>query len=241
MKFYSSIAPFYEDIFPLNLAQVKFINEALNNSTSVNILDVGCGVGTLIKELSKEHSKLYGIDLDAEMIALAKQRSYKGTPQIKVGNMLQLNKQFTSNQFDAIVCFGNTLVHLPELSDVNEFINQAFSCLKKGGKLLLQIINYDRILDQQIDSLPTIDKDKVNFIRNYEFLKDVDKINFVTKLTIKENNQVVENEQLLIPIKKDKLLTMLKAIGFTCIATFGGFNRSPLKKDSVPLVIEALK
>lgn len=241
MKFYSSIAPFYEDIFPLNLAQVKFINEALNNSTSVKILDVGCGVGTLINELDKTYKSLYGIDLDAEMIDLAKQRTYANNPAIQAGNMLEIDKSFHKKQFDAIICFGNTLVHLPEESDIKTFIKQAYNCLQEGGKLLLQIINYDRILEKGINELPTINNEVVTFIRKYDYLKTEHKINFKTKLIIKENAQNIDNEQLLVPIKSAELVSLLKEVGFEKVNSFGGFNRSRLTIDSIPLVIEAIR
>jgi len=241
MKFYSSIAPFYNNIFPLNLSQVKFINDSFHDTDDLDILDVGCGVGTLIQELDKTYTNITGIDLDSEMIEIAKKRAYLNNPKVKIGNMLELTNQFNSQEFSIITCFGNTLVHLPFESDIHTFISQSFQLLKAGGKLLLQIINYDRIIENKVDSLPTIDNEKVNFIRAYEYLKDINKINFKTKLTIKENNQVIDNAQLLIPIRSSELVTILKEVGFKQVNVFGGFNRSLLTKESLPLVVKASK
>lgn len=48
MEFYTSIADFYREIFPLNPAQVKFILSAFRDPENCDLLDVGCGSGDLI-------------------------------------------------------------------------------------------------------------------------------------------------------------------------------------------------
>ena len=54
-------------------------------------------------------------------------------------------------------CFGNTLVHLQSIELMGKMLKGVFAVLKPGGHFLLQILNYDFILDEQVSELPLID------------------------------------------------------------------------------------
>jgi 2-polyprenyl-3-methyl-5-hydroxy-6-metoxy-1,4-benzoquinol methylase len=47
MAFYKSIADFYDHIFPLNPAQVGFVKSCIPDQGNSELLDVGCGSGSL--------------------------------------------------------------------------------------------------------------------------------------------------------------------------------------------------
>ncbi len=242
MTFYKSIAPFYKLIFPVNLKQIEFIESSIDSISHTNkILDVGCGVGSLVKALDKKFHNVYGIDLDKEMVTFAQKESYLNNPVINVGNMLKLSNLFEDKKFDTIICFGNTLVHLPGNNEIQEFIKQAYENLDTGGKLLLQIINYDKIIDKNIDCLPTIDNDHINFVRDYDYMPKNNQINFKTKLTIKETKQVIKNEQVLNPILPNKLVDIIKVVGFKNIKQYGAFNRCKFTKESIQFILKIEK
>lgn len=241
MKFYSSIAPFYEAIFPLSMAQSNFVNRLFKQKYNAHLLDVGCGVGTLIQELDKDFENIYGFDIDAEMVAMAQSRKFIHDPKIVVANMLDISRIYTHEMLDGVICFGNTLVHLNNFDQVNVFIKGAFEVLNKGGKFVLQIINYDRIIKNMVTNLPTIDNRKINFIRDYEYLPNQNRIKFKTKLLIKENAQLIENEQLLIPIQSQEIIASMAKSGISTIETYGSFNFDRFTDDSYPLIIVATK
>ena len=152
--------------------------------------------------------------------------------------MMEIKSQFGPDAFDAIICFGNTLVHLENISEILDFFMQTKTILKEGGKFLLQIINFDRILDQNIDSLPTLENDHIKFVRNYHYLKDRHLIEFKTILTIKSTNQVFLNNIPLFPIRQSEIENVLLEAGFKTIQFFGNFNSDPLLPESIPMVIE---
>ncbi len=70
MKFYQSIADYYEQIFPLNKAQITFAEESLHGSKQSRLLDIGCGTGSLSIALSEFSEIVTAIDLDESMIKL---------------------------------------------------------------------------------------------------------------------------------------------------------------------------
>jgi len=72
MKFYSSIAHIYDLIFPLSPLQVSFVNDSFIDKRNIDLLDVGCGTGSLTLAIANNYKSIIGIDLDNEMLSLAK-------------------------------------------------------------------------------------------------------------------------------------------------------------------------
>lgn len=241
MDFYQSISKYYQYIFPLNKMQLDFIGKSHPQAKDqLSILDIGCASGDLSLELAKTYQKVIGIDLDKGMIdqAITKGKNYKNL-EFHLQNMLELDTAFESNSFDIIACFGNTLVHLNSDDEVLQFFRNAKAVLKKDGKLLFQIINYDRIIDQKIDHLPTIENDVIKFERNYKYHPSLGKVDFETILSIKENKNSIQNCIALLALRKSKVEELLQKAGFTNISFFGNFKRENLTENSMPLIVEA--
>lgn len=238
MNFYQSIAEYYEQIFPLNTTQIDFVAKCFENDCRYSVLDIGCGTGSLSIELTKLFSKVSAIDLDEAMLEKAIKKNDKGIHFQKL-NMLDIEEEFGLHSFDAVVCFGNTLVHLNGSGEVLDFFNQARRVLKKNGRLLFQIINYDRIIDQNIKSLPTIENDNIQFVRNYHYNLPKNKIGFETILTIKISGAQIKNHIPLYPIRKQEVADLLEKAGFQQINFWGNFKYSSLRTESIPLICSA--
>lgn len=240
MNFYQSIAPYYHHIFKINQDQVHFVQQKIIDKSSY-LLDVGCGIGTLSFELSHYYTQITGIDLDAEMIqyALNQQDRKLNSLQFHQLSMLELNQKFDKNSFDGIICFGNTLVHLNSLDQVMDFLKQAKSILKSDGKLLIQLVNYDRILSKQIKELPLIENDEILFERKYHYNTETNSIDFNTLLTVKSTHQQIKNSVVLLPILKSALEQLLKKAGFQNSNFFGNFKGEMYDLDSPALIVEA--
>ena len=241
MDFYQSIANYYHHIFPLNKLQVEFIQKSHHESPNqLSLLDIGCAIGDLSLELANNYKSVTAIDLDEEMINTAIEKAKDKTNlEFRDENMLHIDDAFGESSFNVIACFGNTLVHLESEEMVGVFFEKAKAALKPNGKLLFQIINYDRIIDQDIRSLPTIENDTIKFERNYEYLKEQNKVNFETILSIKESIDQIKNCIPLLAIRKSSIEILLQNAGFTDIQFFGNFKRDQLTENSMPLIVEA--
>lgn len=234
MSFYQSIHKHYDEIFPLNGQQTVFVNDEL--SAGSQLLDIGCGTGNLAISLAKEGLSVKAIDMDESMIHVAKQKNQDNNPSFRVMNMLNIASEFKFEQFDGILCFGNTIAHLTNNALIEHFLNSVFSILKPGGKFILQILNYESILEKRLKNLPLIENNNIRFERLYEYT-DNGLINFRTNLTIKENGETKHNELTLNPLGKTELEKMLKETGFKQIRFFGNFKKDKLSNKSLPLVM----
>lgn len=229
-KFYNTIKKQYDYIFPLNQKQVEFVEGEFSNYDN-RLIEIGCANGKLTNAL-KEYN-IRGIDLEQSFIDIAKQR-YSG---IQFDALNMLNVDTLNEKFDGIICFGNTLVHL-KIKEIEVFINKCYSILNSKGKLLIQILNYDNILDNEINKLPLIDNEHIKFERSYEF---GDRLKFVTVLTVKKQNEQINNAIYLTPIRKVQLENMLVSAGFKDIKFYGSFTKNLLKEDSLPLVLSCTR
>lgn len=109
----------------------KRVVEKANNLNSKNILDVGCGTGTILSQLSKnECICLSGIDLSEEMIKIAKQR-LSNKIELKVGDSEQL--PWGNRTFDAVIC-TDSFHHYPEPEKV---LSEMKRVLKPNGHLII--------------------------------------------------------------------------------------------------------
>lgn len=238
MKFYKSIVEYYHHIFPLSLTQIDFVNDSFPERKE--ILDIGCGTGNLTFELSKQFQSIVGIDLDEAMIAKAKSLYSNSNLDYQALNMLNIESAFGGNSFDGIISFGNTLVHLDSEIRVLNFFRKCKSVLRENGKILFQIINYDRILDQKINALATIDNDYIRFERNYFYNSQSSLINFNTILTIKDSDEKIENTIPLFPLRKSQIELLLKEAGFIDIEYFRDFKGDKYSTESTPLIVKAV-
>jgi glycine/sarcosine N-methyltransferase len=235
-EFYTSISEFYSEIFPYNPAQLEFVRRNFRDLAEKQILDIGCATGELAFKLAESGANVTGIDLNKDLLSKAFQRKLATNPEFREGDMLELEKNFPAASFDGVLCFGNTLVHLPSIELVGQVIKSVFKILKPGGKFLLQILNYDYIAGEKVSSLPVIDTEDFTFIRKYEFEKDNPLFRFKTDLILKRNYQLISNETWLLALKSMDLKKLLKKVGFTETEFYSDFKGTPLGGKHLPLV-----
>jgi SAM-dependent methyltransferase len=240
MRFYQSIAEYYHHIFPLSLAQRDFVINSFPGRKNEDVLDIGCGTGNLTFELSRKFKLMVGLDLDEAMIAKAKSQYSNSNLEYRALDMLEIGNAYGENSFDGIISFGNTLVHLDSEFTILNFFKKCKFVLREKGKFIFQIINYDRILDQKISALATIENKHITFKRKYSFNALTNLIDFNTLLTIKENGRKIENTISLLPLRKSNIEKLLKEAGFADIEYFGNFNGNIHSPESVPLIVKAV-
>lgn len=105
--------------------------EKVDKFNCKNVLDIGCGTGTILSLLSiNENICLSGVDLSEEMINIAKQR-LKGSIELKIGDSEKL--PWEDDTFDAILC-TDSFHHYPEPEKV---LNEMARVLKANGNLII--------------------------------------------------------------------------------------------------------
>ena len=234
--FYNSIAAQYDEIFPFKPQQFKFVLDLAGNPGQKELLDIGCGTGSLSIELGKKFKSVIGIDLDEAMLEKAQSKA-EGNVRFEQLDMLKILERFGKSAFDTILCFGNTLVHLESDEAIASFLDQSRKLLRPGGQLLIQIINYDRIFEQNLKGLPSIKTENLVFTRKYNYDKNSTHIDFQTILQFTASGTEVVNHVDLYPIRKKELSGLIKKAGFRNLEYYGNFKGEAFSSESQPLII----
>lgn len=240
MEFYQQISKYYDLIFPAGDEQVKFLKEVAGNPPKA-ILDVACGTGEYSVGLAEQGYQVTAVDRDAKMLEGLKEKvKAKGCAlDYLEADMSDMDKKLSS-KFNLVFCIGNSLVHLENMQQIKEFLKKARNMLENDGSLVLQIINFDRIILREIKSLPTIENKTagLSFERIYDYQKQNNAILFKTKLNVEGSS--FENQVSLYPLRQDELTEALYEAGFKKMKLFGDFNGNEFDKyNSFMLVLWA--
>ena len=237
MNFYSTIAAHYDAIFPFNDQQLKFIVAHVPVKATTRLIEIGSGRGVLTNACAQKGYQVTGLELDSSMVALS-QIQY---PQVTFHceNMLNIKRLFRTKSTDAMVCFGNTIVHLPTTDEMLIFLKAAYETLSENGKLLLQFINYDRIIDQNIKALPTVKTDDISFVRDYELVSNT-KLLFKSTLTVHADRTSTQGIQALFPLRRDTFESLAQEAGFTCKA-YSNFKSEDWSEDGMQSIFVCRK
>ena len=156
---YALIAENYEKIFPLKEPMKKFTLE--NVTADTKALDIGCATGALLEGIHKHIS--YGVGLEPSTHLLEKARA-KNLHQIRwtQGIMQELADNLKEEpKFNLVTIFGNTLVHLSSLSEVEKDFISLSKIIALKAKLY-PILNYHKILIEKPAELEPIYFDNYN-------------------------------------------------------------------------------
>jgi len=250
MEFYSDFSKNYDKIFPLNDKKLELIDNTFKNlkekREDIKLLDVGCGTGNYSIALAKKGYQLKAFDIDAEMISLAESKMKESRVNIdfyRLG-MMHIKEKFNSSSFDGIYIIGNVLVHLSQ-TKINKFLKLAADILNDNGKIFIQIVNYHRILEMDLNGLPTIysQDNLVRFERDYRYQEQENIIYFITRLIDHFEDKILsENKIELYPLCKDELEEYLTEAGFEIKNIYGSPNGDQYREiKSIPLIMTAEK
>lgn len=113
-------------------AWVELLRSALPFSKG-QILDIGCGTGSLSVVLAEFGNNVTGIDFSPEMIALAEVKAKTARQAVQFHIMDAAYPQIPPHQFDIIIC-RHVLWALP---DIHQVLQRWSQLLRPGGRILL--------------------------------------------------------------------------------------------------------
>ncbi|MDT3695020.1 MAG: methyltransferase domain-containing protein [Ignavibacterium sp.] len=241
--FYSSASVYYDKMIDFNSALqkrktllVNFIDDKIKQAA-----DIGCGTGVDSISLAQTGLCVTAFDPSIEMINSAKENCKKTNAQIQFFNYSAANipKSFF-NKFDLIVSLGNTIANINP-DQLEKSFGKFYKMLKADGRILIQVLNYEKILKGKERIVNITKKDNEYFIRFYDFGN-----NDLTFNILKFNADKTLDKELIstkiFPYKSKELKQLFKKTGFNKIQLFGGLDKSLFdSRVSNDLVIYAEK
>ena len=235
MGFYQELSRHYDEIFPARESEAAFVRQLLAGKK--RLLDIGCGTGNKTAMLKTDPTEnVTGIDADPAMVETARRNHGNAGISFLSLDMRDMISVFSPGSFDSAVCLGNTLAHLTNPDELLELFRQVRTILEPDGVFVAQMINYNRIRTNQVDSLPVIETPNLVFTRRYEWRGG--DMHFICTLRLKDGEEH-HFDTILRPVLKAVLDGNLEEAGFGMIEYYGSFAGEPYDTDSYHTIFRA--
>jgi SAM-dependent methyltransferase len=239
MIFYDSLAQVYDELFPLNPATVAFIAQPPRKDSLA--VDLGCATGSHSLALAKGSWRVVGLEPAEGMLAEARKQAAELGLEKRVlfrqAGMLEMSANVQAGSAALVLCIGNTLPHLRDDHELALFFKEAAQALEAGGRLILQTLNYQKILAEKPMKLPDLRLGDKVFTRRYRYRSD-GAIDFMTSFGPKTAGERPENSVRLYPFTPGAIVAAADRQGFAprgiyASWTEGGFD--PQASDTLVL------
>lgn len=259
-EFYDELSEDYADMIGFSeriKTEGKVFEKIIFDYKISKCLDAGCGVGFHSIILSSLGVDVLGIDISREMIEKARKlaKDFNSNAKFEVLDFSQIKDKY-KEEFELILCLGNTLPHLLNEKDLLVALRNFYIALKTGGTLIIQILNYDRIIENEERIVSIRETSEKIFIRFYDFEPTIigspslrvfeirrDFLKFNILIVDKTKNYSYKLITTRIkPIKSDELCKKLQMVGFKNVQIFENILKEKFDlKNSTNLVAFASK
>jgi SAM-dependent methyltransferase len=223
---------FYADIYDYlvfnNMKDEYEVGEIMNKtsaSSQSKILDIGCGTGHHVSELSGRNIDVIGIDISPSMIKKAKENYPDYKFQVQDATNSQI---FAPDTFTHVLCMYFTIYYIQNKA---QFFENCYNWLMPGGYLIVHLVdrkNFDPILPPgnpllyvspqkyAKDRITTTKVKFTDFAYNANF--ELDEQNNIAKFTEKFKNdkdgKVRKQEHIMYMPDLNEIVDEIQGTGF---------------------------
>lgn len=211
------------------------------------IIDAGCGTGHQVAALCQRTYRVVGVDQSEEMLSIAREHADElgVKPRLVTGNYADLHARIGGGH-DGLYCLGNALAAAGSRDAVRQAISQFSVCLRVGGRLFIQILNFEPMRRDvpcvRGPRITVVDGQEFISVRQFCFVQDVAR---VTNITLyKEGETWCQRAHCgtLYPAGLAELRDWLKQSSLRIDDLWGNYNRDSFDVDrSVDLIVVATR
>ena len=199
-------------------------------------LDLGCGTGADSITLSKLGLKVDSYDHSFEMITKARSNARHHGVKINFSKKNLADVNLREGKYDLIVSLGNTLANLSS-NELEILFSKLKEAIKRNGRILIQIINYEKLPKSGNHILRKFENNKISIIRKYE-LSD-NEINFIIEINDKKNNLMKSLTTQIFPHSVE-FLSQLAEQNNLNYETFGNLQKELYSKEKSENIVMVL-
>ena len=229
--FYDALATDYDrmtDFGKRFVAEKPFFNLLVERYRIKSAIDAGAGSGFHSLLLSQLGVAVTAVDVSAKMLSALEEHAADMNVEIaSVQSSFQDLSRHVSQKVDALFCLGNTLPHLQGQQELEESLRSFRALLRPGGLLVIQLLNYQRVLAQRQRVLSVKEEGDAIYVRFYEYSDPLVRFN-VLKLTRTSGGWRSGIRTVsLRPWQSEDLVLSLERVGFQETKLFGAISLEP--------------
>ena len=212
---YHNFAYYYNKLIPLDfyLQYQELINKY---GVFSNVLDLGCGSGTLCFLLKNDFNEVFGLDLSQEMLMIAQDENMKAKKGVHFINQDFNDLQLNENSYDLIVSTLDSLNYI-ETASFKKVVEKVSSSLVVDGFFIFDVITKfysDEIVNDhyQSEAFAEFEYDwSVNKVAN-SIIKHELTISDYQDCYYETHYQYIHNEKLIIEQLASNNLEVIETI-----------------------------
>lgn len=136
---YDFLTPFYDLLSKAFTPEASFRNDLIEKASitdKANILDIGCGTGTLLIMIKRKYPDVIvkGLDGDERILRIAKKKAKRSGSKINFIQGLSFHLPDESNSFDQVFC--TMMFHHLTTENKLRTLKEIYRVLKPKGELL---------------------------------------------------------------------------------------------------------
>ena len=241
--FYDELASDYDNMisFEKTVENKKKLLKNFLTSKMKSAADVGCGSGVDSIALASLGLNVTAFDPSVEMLKVAEANAKRLNVKVGFHNYSADNipTEFNNN-FDLVASLGNTFANITKEKFLTS-LQRCYEILRPKGQLLIQVLNYHKILLEKQRIVNITEGEKGYFIRFYDFTGDELVFNVLSfaKSNLSDNKLI--STKLYAHLVKD-FAAGLKMTGFSKFQFYSDLKLTSFdEKQSKDLFIQAFK
>jgi len=241
MGFYEELAENYDDM-------TRF-DERVQQETAVlkgwvdryqfrTVVDVACGTGIHAIILAKLGIRTVGADISEAMLEKAKSHTEEFGVQVSwIQSAMEQVRQEVKGEYGAVFCLGNSIPHLLTPEALDAAVGSFSQLLSPGGIVVIQLLNYHRILAEQNRVIGIHRQGATEFIRFYDFHPDMVQFNILSIHWQNGKATHTFNSTPLYPYQKHELEQALSTHRFSEFEHYGDMRFHPFEEQTSPNLV----
>jgi 2-polyprenyl-3-methyl-5-hydroxy-6-metoxy-1,4-benzoquinol methylase len=230
MEFNQNLIEYYDELYPVTETQIHFFNQEMSSfEQPAKLLHVGCGTGYLEHNLAKTGADVTGIETSREMLESANRKRRSQLMSVRFFQMstIEMARFLGKGFYNIVSCLDNRIVYIHDQTLMKKFFFDCSQLLAPGGKLIIELYNYDKVNFDTAVNLPVLESIRARLFTQIVKKDDGEKM-------MQQNLEtgtgrvipVLENTPVF-PLKKHEIEEFAKKAGFHSCVFYGGFDYAP--------------
>lgn len=203
-------------------------------TADMSVVDLGCGTGTVTRMLDAAGYSCVGIDLSADMLAIASEKTYDAGQQI-IYSQQDMREFALPYPADAMISIGDSMNYITNAKDLAKVFSCVYAGLENGGVFIFDLKTIHFFRDILSDNTYAQNRDTSAFIWDNTY--DADSRNNLYDLAVFVQNEDetftrFEESHYQHGFTQEEVLAAAQSAGLSAAAVYDAFTQAAPRADS---------